>query len=478
MKRLLLFTIILLILLSSCSSNETLSSQTIIPDEDNTYETENVIDENKVDNLGNYDFEGYNFSVYSPDPDGMTWIWCTLTSSESDGSTINDSIYDCCMYLKSRFNIEISESYFVWSNSVSILQNLVNSGDTTYDIITMVDRDAVKAAQEGMIISMNDLPYINITKDYWGMGLQEFITIKNNSYFSFADFNLSAYEFTSMLAFNKKIADMYQIDDLYKMVDNGNWVYDKFAEVILITTSDLNGDGIMDSENDAWGYTTEYNQSVLPSFWVAAGLTSIEKDSNDIPSFMLQENEKFFNVFEKLFAMTYDANTINFNVNFENGNTFIYTVKTANLNNLRNMEDDFGIIPHPKWDIYQEKYYSRVEGSNFTVVPVINPDLDRTSIIMEAWASIAHQVLIPNYYEVLVESKYTRDEESIKMLQLIFDNRVYDLGDTFWCNEIRDGFLAGLFSNNNRDLASALATRQKSIDAAITKTIELFDLIK
>lgn len=477
-KVILLIIFVFIILLSACSNSDDSSSDNVTTTAaDDVNETVIAIDPNKVDDLGDYNFDGYVFNVYSPDPDGMSWIWCTLTSDESDGSTINDSIYESCLYLKSRFNIEITETYFLWSSSVTQLTNLVNSGDTTYDIITMVDRDAVTAAQEGMLFSMKDLPYIDLNKDYWGMGLQDYITIKHNSYFSFADFNLSAYEFTCMLAFNKRIAEMYQIENLYSLVDEGKWVYDKFAEMILLTTSDLNGDGVIEGENDGWGYTTEYNQSVLPSFWVAAGLTSVEKDSDDIPSFKLQENEKFFRVFERLFEMTYDANTITYDASFENGNTFMYTVKTANLNNLRNMEDDFGIIPHPKWDEYQDTYYARVEGSNFTVVPIINPDPERTSIIMEAWASKSHQTLIPNYYEVLVESKYTRDEDSVRMLNIIFSNRVYDLGDTLWCNQIRDGFLAGLFSNKNRDLASALASRQSSIDSAIQKTIDLFDSI-
>ena len=471
--------LLLSIVFMACASNDdtgaadTTASQAT----DAAETTAPAIDKNKIDDLGDHDFEGHNFTVYSPDPAGMTWIWCTLTSNESDGSTINDSIYESCLSLKSRFNIEITESYFEWSSSVTVLTNLVNAGDTTYDIITMVDRDAVKAAQEGMLFSMNDLPYINLEKDYWGMGLQDYITIKNNSYFSFADFNLSAYEFTCMVAFNKKIADMYQIEDMYKMVDDGKWTYDKFGELALLTTVDLNGDGVMDGTNDGWGYSSEYNQSVLPSFWVAAGMTSVEKDAEDIPSFKLQENEKFFNMFNRLFEMTYDANTVTFDAKFNDGRVFIYTVKTAVLNTLRDMEDDFGIIPHPKWNEAQDGYFARVEGSNFTVVPIINPDPERTSIIMEAWASLAHRILIPNYYEVLVESKYTRDEESIRMLEVIFNNRVYDLGDTLWCNEIRDGFLAGLFSNNKRDLASALAQRQSGIDAAIAKTITLFDSI-
>ena len=477
MKRIMLIITLLCIMLVACANADTRSTDTSVTEQTTAAETEPAIDTNKFDDLDDYNFEGYNFNVYSPDPEGMAWIWCTLTSAESDGSTINDSIYESCLNLKSRFNIEITETYFVWNNSVTLLTNLVNSGDTTYDIITMVDRDAVTAAQSGMLFSMSDLPYINLEKDYWGMGLQDYITIKNNSYFSFADFNLSAYEFTSMIAFNKKIHEQYQLEDLYALVNDGKWVYDKFGEFVLATTVDLNGDGTMDGDNDGWGYSSEYNQSVLPSFWVAAGLKSIEKDADDIPSFRLQENEKFFNMFDKLFSMTYDANTVTFQAKFENGSVFMYTVKTANLNNLRNMEDDFGIIPHPMWNESQDKYYARVEGSNFTVVPIINPDPERTSIIMEAWASLAHRILIPNYYDVLVESKYTRDEESVDMLGIIFSNRVYDLGDTLWCNEIRDGFLAGLFSNNNRDLASALATRQSNIDSAIAKTINLFDSI-
>ena len=444
-------------------------------------ETQPPKDPGDYDDLGAFNFGGYEFTLYSPDPNGMGWVWCTLASEESDGTTINDAIYTCCLNVESRFNIEITERYYDWTASVAVLNNLVMSGDDTYDIMTMVDRDAVTAGQKGLLLSVKELPYINLSKNYWGKGLQNYITIKRNTYFTFADYNLSSYEFTGLMLFNKRIAGEFQIDDFYDLVEAKQWTFSKLKEYAVVATADLDGDGVMTPGKDRYGYGSEYNQSALPCFWVAAGLTSVEKDADDVPSFRLSSNQKFFELFERVFDMTYDAGTycplgsIDGANAFKTGTVFIFTDKVGDLKNLRDMDDDFGLIPHPLYDENQEKYYTRIEGANLTVVPVNNKDAERASVILEGWASTARQILIPDYYTVLLESKYTRDEQSVGMLTIIFDNRVYDLGDTFWCNQIRDGFLAGLFSKNNRDLASALASREKSVNADIAKTVALFD---
>ena len=58
------------------------------------------------------------------------------------------------------------------------------------------------------------------------------------------------------------------------------------------------------------------------------------------------------------------------------------------------------------------------------------------------------------------------------MLDLIFDSRVIDLGDTLFCSQVRDGFVASMFSSNNRDLASTVAKNVKVINKQIQKMIE------
>ena len=93
-------------------------------------------------------------------------------------------------------------------------------------------------------------------------------------------------------------------------------------------------------------------------------------------------------------------------------------------------------------------------------------------MILEALASESRRTVIPAYYEVSLKGRTVRDEESQEMLDLIFSSRVYDLGDTFWSDDIRDNFIKQMFVNNDRDLASNVASNRKALNKKINRTIE------
>ncbi|MDD4773623.1 MAG: hypothetical protein PHZ09_08455, partial [Eubacteriales bacterium] len=78
------------------------------------------------------------------------------------------------------------------------------------------------------------------------------------------------------------------------------------------------------------------------------------------------------------------------------------------------------------------------------------------------------------YYEVSLRTKFTRDEESLYMLDIIFSNRVFDWGDTIWCPDIRDGIFDDMFIENNRDLSSKIAALETTVLGLIDKTVTAF----
>ena len=58
------------------------------------------------------------------------------------------------------------------------------------------------------------------------------------------------------------------------------------------------------------------------------------------------------------------------------------------------------------------------------------------------------------------------------MYDIIMETRVYDLGDTFWCEKIRDGFIRTLFRNGSKDLASAIESNKSAVETSIQETID------
>lgn len=114
---------------------------------------------------------------------------------------------------------------------------------------------------------------------------------------------------------------------------------------------------------------------------------------------------------------------------FKSGRLTFYPALLKEGNNLRDMEDDFGIIPNPKFDETMETYITGVDaGTGLIVVPTTAGDPERTSTILEALAYYGWRDIVPTYYNVVLGGKVVRDDESITMLEIIRGSRMYDTG--------------------------------------------------
>ena len=95
-----------------------------------------------------------------------------------------------------------------------------------------------------------------------------------------------------------------------------------------------------------------------------------------------------------------------------------------------------------------------------------------TGAVLEEANYRAKLHLTPAYYDITLKGKYSRDPESIAMLDLIFANRVVDLGDSLFCVNVRDGFVFSMFSGNSRDLVSTVKKNEKIVNKTAQKMID------
>ena len=93
------------------------------------------------------------------------------------------------------------------------------------------------------------------------------------------------------------------------------------------------------------------------------------------------------------------------------------------------MEEDFGIIPFPKYSAEQEAYYTHVDGhAPLMILPKTLTNPENAGIVLEALAYESNKTVVPAVYEIVLQSKYARDEASQRMLDLILEGRVYTFG--------------------------------------------------
>jgi hypothetical protein len=434
------------------------------------------------DDLGDFDFGGYEFNFMTRTVDFFN---CDIDYEEITGEVLEDAIYERNRRIEERFNITFKN---IKTYDSSKARNSIKAGDNAYDLIMTRNPDAFTIfAQEGLISGLDTMTHINLDKPYWDMNLTNDLSVANKRYFAVGAFNLSAYDFVHVLIFNKKLLFEYGMSSPYEMVKNGTWTFDVFEQMSKDATRNLTGGDKM-TKDDAYGFLFAPKQ-ILPGFWIAAGLKSISKDSGDIP-YSMMGTEKFLEVFQRTYEMTWDNNswfvtTAGENVPpdllrmFQNNQALFMDCTFFYLSSFRNMESDFGILPYPKYTEQQEKYYSRMEGCELFFAPITAPQesLDRSSVILEALSSDSAKSVVPVYYDLALKTKFTRDNESAEIIDTLFENRIFDLGDTAWCDKVRDPIFAEMFKKNNRDLVSKLDSVNRTIDTLITKTVDAFEAL-
>ena len=146
----------------------------------------------------------------------------------------------------------------------------------------------------------------------------------------------------------------------------------------------------------------------------------------------------------------------------------------ADVNDMRDMNTDYGFLPVPKYDETCEKYYTKVDaGNHMLCIPKTVSDTERTSIILEALAAEGYRTVIPAYYEVALQRKYTRDVESSDMLDIIKEGRVFDIGYYFLGDSLSlVGYDMAKAGKNN--FASICASKIPSVEAYIKKVMETY----
>jgi len=159
---------------------------------------------------------------------------------------------------------------------------------------------------------------------------------------------------------------------------------------------------------------------------------------------------------------------------FETGHGMFFWMRLDEVTNMRNGDTDFGILPTPKYEEAQEKYYSFVSqhttGLMSIPITVAGDKLDELGLILEALAAESHYTLIPEYIELSLKTKHARDQESGEMLDIIINNRIFDPMTIYNFSSYGDTF-QGYGPNNTTEIASDIQRQSKGINKMIDKLV-------
>lgn len=401
------------------------------------------------------DYEGWTMHIAN---DGLSSdYFSAFTVEELTGDDFNDAIFNRNERIMDKFNIKITETY---DGSVSALKNDVTAGTGEVAFGQVLFRSCMGLILQDYIRPMSSLPGIDLTKPYWDKGSVETLTFNGNYYFAHGDLGWDHYEGMAVLFYNGELLTDNNITETpYDLYMDDRWTLDNMHEMMNIVSRDTNGDGQMDIKYDVFGFTGR-DFEFLPSLHSSnTQLVTYDKDAED---FVLNyTDETVMAVGDKLNAMLNDANishpawdSESRNV-FKEGRVLFYSRLLGDFRNLRDKEDDYGIVSFPTLN---ENEPGRVYIQNcFTnLVPVSCEDPARLGTLIEAMSADTHDNVLNVYINKAVIGKGVRDEQSAELMRIMMTRRSYDLCYAFGLNSVISNFGAALKKGQYSSAASRL----------------------
>ena len=395
------------------------------------------------------DFGGYVFHIYC-DSDPVFYEMVDVEEGNT-GDAVIDAIYERNRIIENLYHIKFDVKADTWMTSYSLLTNQVHAGFSegdSYELIQLVQREAYKAAISNLLYNISKMEYINTDKVYYFRNINEQCCFGGYPFFAYGADAINLLAWSVGLVYNKKIAADTGTEDLYAAVRNGTWTHEKLFSIAENAASDLNGDGKMQSSKDRMGLVGVLNRTVS-SLWECSGEFLIVKDEDGMPAYNASSSERLVeimtNALNHLDGDAYDVfDTFDKIEIFMDGRSMFFSPIIGQLNTIRSMEEDYGLLPYPKYDERQPEYVSRSGEGFINCVPTTCPNTERTSAVMQALAYYSYKTVYDAYYEQALSAKFLRDPESVEMLKLIISTLTVDIGDSIWFDAISTPILQGI----------------------------------
>lgn len=486
-SRKLLSLFLALLLLSSCGSTvETESDDTV----DNETESTVIETEPSEYTSPDVDYDGATVTVAAIDyakSGGGAWAALSYCEAYSDltGDVLHDALYERNVAVMEDLNIALETfSLSSFANAPGEFKTPILAGETFIDYCLMNGSGLSSILTAGMLVDLHDISTLDTSHSWWDQNSVEEFTLGDTLYTMTGDISLYTGCAPITYFFNKDLITLHNLEDPYSIVNEGKWTIDKSIEMAYAVAQDVNGNGQVDLEEDIFGICCQGENMTHAVYGSDVRIT--ERDENGMP-YLVLEQEKAASVVEKMGSFLRD-NTVSllsekisgYGSNYSDlflpalkeGRSLFFTNQLMVALNLRDMDADFGILPTPKYDETQKNYCCPVSywWATFVIIPVTNGRLDMTGNVLEATGYYSQKLVAPAYIEKSIQGKTFRDEESTAMLELILDNRVYELAAIYDWGGVYSMFAA--LAVSGAGFASTYASKEATVITAIEKTIE------
>lgn len=434
MKKRMLCALLAMLLcsLASCGNAET--QETGTTDVNTPTETETEDPYPYTSHLPSANYEGFTFNIMGEK------MRDHYTVEEQTGDVINDSVYDRNLAVEEKYNVELTYDILGWGTGDDQVQTCVLAGDNPYSLVTCTHLYLGNCLTSGYFVNWANVPEVDISQPYYIKSANETYSLGDKTMLLFGDFMDSNINCCWVFVSNLNLLEKYDITGLYDVVDAGDWTIDYFLSLVSEIYEDTDGNGNRDV-TDTYGFVTD-NYAAVDSLGRSFHMSAISKDEKNYPVLDFY-NETTVDAYTKIYKMYFETNGV-YAINsafaalsqaFIPGTAVFSNTLMINLygESMRDMEDDYGILPTPKYAAEDDGYSTHLDGTfSAQMILVSQPESEfsRTGTITEALNAYSRQIVVPAIYDTALKVKVTRDEGSTRMIDYALEGRKFSF-DSF-----------------------------------------------
>ena len=498
---------------------------------------ESTVDWSEIDNLGDYDFgdETVTISCFEP--------YAYEVYGVENGNWIEKESFKRNKELEARFNINIEDdttpgTTTQLSEHFDRVNNAFMNGADEFDLVIMMAYQIGKMVVDSSycdwrteVVGCRDS--IKAGAEWWPENINRDCMINGYQYIAVSDMSLTAMEMCYAVIFNCELESRNNVaktqiksivqnknngqspnfQTMFDVVDEGWWTLDVMYDTVkdfwqpgtgkdasaTHDEKDVYGLAIgKGTDSDAWPFAFNIHYinndgESTPTLWEPLSDARVVNSISRLQELMGQDGvyNTGGDVYEKRTTFFAEGHALFALLSLEE-------LKGDTMHNMDNTAAyPFGVLPYPKYDRNQ-KNYGTGSKDHFSVLAVPawvldsgnvedNARMKRIGYVTEAMSAYNAKVVKHPYYELMVKINNTHDDDSVRMIDLIMDGRMYDISIYHYADlkltvNGDDGSSIGLIyryllSYPGTALSTYWRTNENTINANFDSLIEKYNAI-
>ena len=473
--RILSLSLAMLMMLASCGEAAVSSGDASAASDTTSAET---TADPLADNLPDKNWGGADFNLLV-----RTERLYYLDAEEETGDTLNDAVYARNNAVEERFGINLCFTDITSDKSLfmNAVQSSVMADDKGYDIIC--PDYWWFSGTEGYMLDLYTLDYLDFDKSWWNQSWNKNAEINDKLYSCVGYLCLDLLRNTEVVYFNKGMIEDFKLENPYDLVADNKWTLDKALQMGEAVAGDVDGNNVLD-ENDRYGIYS--NVHAQRGIYYSGGFELVRNTDDGFEIITPTEriadlNTLIYNMFNGNDSVLYALDsTVDFTTTAaykpfnQNNLLFTFFALTA-VEAMRASDVNFGIVPVPKYDQEQE-WISYNYGCTLSCIPINTPDAERSAIILEALNAESARKVVPEYYNRVLQGKLARDDESLEMLDMVFDKLsfTFDFINAGQLGDIPDKFIRATSEN----VTTLFDSNKSALEGHLDKLVEAYEAME